>query len=1174
MGERVWTQPQKDAIYARGGSLLLSAAAGSGKTAVLVERIVQLLTDEKDPTEPGELLVVTFTKAAAAEMRGRINEAINELMEKEPENNFYRNIKMKLPDAQISTIDSFCIKLVRENFHAADISPDFKMLDDSQQRILRADAMTKTLDDLCHNDPDMYDMLNSVTSYVRDDSNLSAKVLKLYNFSLSHPFPNKWLRDTENMYNDTENIKNSLWGKTIIDNYKLTLEYCIGLLESGINILPKCPEVDSIYSYDFENVINHMNRLLNILDQGSWDEIYSAVNGFTMPALGRAPRGYGENVVKKCAKAKYDKVKALTESGKKTFCATTRENSEDLEKLRPVIHGLMGIVRDFSKNYDELKAEEGGYNFSDIMHKALDLLAEEKDGNIERTPLARTLSETYREILIDEYQDTNEAQDMLFNLISKNGENIFMVGDVKQSVYKFRLAMPEIFVKKSKEYADFDNKTYPAKIILGTNFRSRKGVLDNINYLFENIMSEDAGDMEYTDKEALHYGNVYNEDKSPGLELHFVESEEKNDSAIYVGELIKKMIADGVTVSDRGGERPATYGDFCILLRSVKSRGDVYEKTLSHMGIPVFGEKKAGLFDTTEIRVFMSLLKSIDNPGDDVSLLALMFSPIYGFTADEIAELKIPNKKRNLYACLTSSNTEKAHRLLTDLTTYRQMSAVMPLDNFIRTLLDLTGYDSIVGAMNNGEVRRNNLLFLCELASDYTDNGENSLGGFIRYINRIVNSGGEIPAAATGSADADVVRIYSIHKSKGLEFPFVIIGDCERKFNEQDIREDMIISPSAGVGMVILDNDNLKKYSTLCHAAAKIEIKKSTKSEELRILYVAMTRAKERLICVSEVKDAAATLQKNSADITGMSRPHPCAVLGSVNIMQLLIMGYATHPDMAPLIKDSDLEGLVVRDFKHSDSRLLALVGAAEEHEEEAENEDIVPSDANLVAEMRRRIEYEYPYKMPADARPKRIASDFENRDFVEAYFALEKPSFLLDGKLTPAQVGTANHLFFQCCDFNNDDVESECERLKNAGILTEAQANAIRIDKVKKFRSSDIFKRIMSSDEVYREKEFTVQLPLKEIAPEANENVGDEKVLILGIADIVFVEDGYAVVVDYKTDRSKTPEEFVAAYSGQLRMYKLAMEQILDIPVKETLIYSLELERTIFSAEPKKIRN
>ncbi|MCD7827508.1 MAG: helicase-exonuclease AddAB subunit AddA [Clostridiales bacterium] len=1165
MSDRVWTQAQSNAINARGETLLLSAAAGSGKTAVLVERIIKLLTDEKTPTEPSQLLVVTFTNAAAAEMRSRINNGIDSLIEGDPDNSFYRNIKMKMPEAQICTIDSFCIKLVRENFHAVGIVPEFRLLDESRGRILRADAMTKTLEDLSANDPQMYDMLNSMTAYGRDDGSLSEKILRLYNFSLAHPFPDKWLRDTENMYNEPKDVKTSVWGKTIIDNFLLTADYCKELLQGGLLLLPKCPEIEDCYEQTLIQAAEDMEKLEDIVKNHDWDSICRTVNSYSLPSLPRAPRGFGSDPVKMAVKAKYDKVKSLVTGVQKTFCADTEENAEDLRRLRPVIHGLIETVRAFGKNYDELKDEQESYGFTDIMHKALDILGEEKDGEIVRTPLAQSLSDTYREILIDEYQDTNEAQDMLFNLISKNSENIFMVGDVKQSIYKFRLAMPEIFMKKSREYTDFDGANYPSKIILGVNFRSRKGVLDGINFLFENLMSENAGDMEYTEKEALHYGNGYDGDADPCVELHFAESEKDNASPEYIGGLIKKMIGEGVTVYDKGQKRPAKYSDFCILLRSVKAKSDIYERTLTAMGIPVSCERQAGLFETTEIMVFMSLLKAVDNPTDDVSLLSIMLSPLYGFTPDEVADLKIPDKKLNLYSCLVNSDTEKAKKLLEDLAYYRQISAVMPFESFIRNLLYLTGYDAVVGAMKNGEDRKNNLLILCELAGEYMEFGGSGLGGFIRYINKTVESGCTVPSAASVSENANMVRIYSIHKSKGLEFPFVILGDCERMFNSSDSREDMIISPALGVGMVVIDNSSLKKYSTLCHAAAKINIKKSAMSEELRILYVAMTRARERLICVSNVSDTPKTLQKYSADLTCFKKPHPLAVINSSSIMQWLIIGYITHPAMDGLVKDTDLGGLVLHDYTRDYSPIKVVSeNLPQETDEEQQAAEILPPDKNLTAELKGRIEYEYLYKMPEDARPKRIASDFENHEFREEYFASEKPAFLLGGKLTPAQIGTANHLFLQCCDFDNDNIEDECRRLAEKGVLDEAQAREIRINKMKKFRSSDIFKRIRSADRVYREKEFTVELALGDIEPTANENVKDEKVLILGKADIVFVEDGRAVVVDYKTDRKKTDEEFISAYAGQLKMYRLAMEQILGIPVKETLIYSLQLEKTI----------
>lgn len=1164
MAERNWTKEQQNAIDARNGTLLLSAAAGSGKTAVLVERIIRLMTEGSNPIDPSELLVVTFTNAAAAEMKTRIADGIDALIRKEPTNNLYRSVKMKLPSAAVSTIDSFCIRLVRENFHKAGIAPDFAILDNSDEKILIAEAMSATLDTLCQESPDVYDLLNSMTAYNRDDSALSEKILRLYRFSLAHPFPEKWLREVEDMYRDDVPVADSVWGKIILEYAGNTFAFSRGLIEEALRDITPSAVMTEKYEASLQNVLQLLDRLDIMLQNKDWDALHDFFRNFTWSRLPTAPRGFAQDPYKLAAEARYKTVASLFEDCGKMFCADTRENREDLEKLTPVIRELLNAVREFGKNYEALKEEQNRYTFTDIMHRALCLLIQKDGEEIRKTPLASELEAQYREILIDEYQDTNEAQDMLFATLSRNGENLFMVGDVKQSIYRFRLAMPEIFVKKSREYADFDNETYPAKIILGKNFRSRKGILDSINFLFENLMSDYAGEMEYTEKEALHYGETYPADEEPATELRFLEASGTEAEAAYIAKLIDDMLKNGAEVTERDGKkRKAKKSDFCILLRSPSGKLEIYENALRQRGIAASGEKKSSVFDAPEVGVFLSLLKVINNPTDDVAFLSLMFSPLYGFTADELAELKLPDKKRKLIACLreAAGHDEKCAGLLADLDVYRKEAAVMPFDAYIRTLLDKTGYLAVVSAMKHGEVRRRNLILLCELAASYAENGGSGISGFLRYIARAAENGADIPAASETSENADVVRIYSIHKSKGLEFPFVILADCAKPFNKSDMTDDMIISPSAGVGMVIINNERKQKYPTIGHTAARLAVKRASISEELRVLYVAMTRAKEKLIAVSSVANLGNAVTKAATNTPGGRRIAPCAVLNATSYMQWFLMGYLSHPDLQPLAKEY---GLAIEHRYDAPGRIRLIFDKPSEEQSETAEETLSEADPGIIAAIRDRAEYEYPYVLPADARPKRAASDFEEQRFTPEYFAVSKPSFLCSGELTPAQIGTANHLFLQHLDFAASSVEEECERMTRERILTPQQAAVIRREKVGLFLRSPLCERIRQADEVLREKEFTVEIELGDIEPTAAENVRHEKILVLGKTDLVFIRDGQATVVDYKTDRTKTEDEFIEAYRGQLTMYRRAMVQLLEMPIAEALIYSFELGKEI----------
>lgn len=1160
MSKRQWTPQQQSAIDDRGGTLLLSAAAGSGKTAVLVERIVKLMTEGENPVKPSELLVVTFTNAAAAEMRARVTASIDGLISEKPDSGLLRRVKMALPDAQICTIDSFCIRLVRENFHDARINPDFTVLDNGGQKTLMADAMELTLDEISREEPEIYDMLNSVTSYGRDDSMLSEKIVRLYNYSLSHPFPDAWLESVEDMYRSDGDIKESEWGKIIIGNSRDVTDYCRNLLLGAAECAKGCAEIDEKYHDTVLNAVSLVDNISAELENGSWDEICRAFRNNAIGKLPLAPRGFGDNPYKLAAEARYKKAKEELLKCAATFCADIAENAEDIKILRPLITELISAVRRFGEHYGALKDERGSYTFGDIMHKALRLLARREGGIVTRSQLALSLQSRYREILIDEYQDTNEAQDMLFTLLSRDGKNMFAVGDVKQSIYRFRLAMPEIFVEKSLSYAPYDGVNYPAKIILGKNFRSRKGILDNINFLFKRLMSTRAGEMEYSDSEALYFGGGYPEDPSPCVELRFLENDSVEEEARYAADVISLMIENKEQVTLRDGStRDARAGDFCILLRSLKGKIEYYENALVKKGIRVTGEKKSSLFDTPEISVFMSLLKIIDNPTNDIAMLSVMTSPLYGFTPDELALMKGGNKKLGMYSCvkLFSEKSAKAAKLIGDMAEYRRMSCVMPLDIFMRTLLDITGCLSIFGAMRNGGARRLNLIMLCSLASDYISNGGTGLGGFLRYISRASENGADIPAFSDAASDRNAVKIYSIHKSKGLEFPFVIIADCSKQFNTSDSREDMLISSGAGVGTVIINNDKMQKYSTLGHTAAKLAIKRESSSEELRILYVAMTRAKEKLIMISSVKSIDSEIDKASIDIVGLEKPSPCAVLNAQSYTRWLLLGFMTHPDMQKLLPDAQYD-------YSAESPIAVFLDKPKEEDGSAETEQKSEPDEKIISVLKEKTEYIYPYSYPKSARPKRTASDFEDRSSNSEYFASSKPSFLYGGGLTAAQIGTANHIFLQNLDFFASSAEKELDRMKKEEILTSEQARVIRVKKADAFLSSDLCRRIREADRVMREKEFTVQISLGEAEPDADENVRDEKVLILGKADLVIVKDGRGEVIDYKTDRSKSEEEFIKAYGGQIEMYKKAMSELLEIPVDKAVIYSLDLEKEI----------
>jgi len=1159
MAERKWTREQKLAIDARSGSLLVSAAAGSGKTAVLVERIIGLLTDESAPLEPSELLVVTFTNAAAAEMRDRISAAVNSLVYKHPETPRYGEIKMKLPEAQICTMDSFCIRLVRENYHILGIEPDFTVLDDGDLKNMYARAMDRVMAE--ESEKEIYHTLISVTGTAGDDRLLSAKIHELYIDSLSYPFPQEYLDSVAAAFTGGEG--ENRW-KSVIRTYASDgLNTCADIIDGAAASIAG----DDLFAPAFSDGLALMSDFFKSAGKtvaaAEWDDCVSFIRSSSVPSYGKSPRGHAND--SPALRVKAD-VKTVTDIYKKIqafFCATDSENRHDCEILAPVVRELCFCAGKYAEYLDELKEMSNSYGFSDFIHKALGMLIKRgENGEIQPTDMAKSISKQFGEILIDEYQDTNDAQDMLFEAISRDGKNLFTVGDVKQSIYSFRQARPEIFMKKSDEYPDYDGESCPSKIILGKNFRSRKGVLGAVNYLFEYVMTRRFSGIDYNENEKLYFGELYPEDKEIPFEMHLICAPDVNAErdAAYIGSVINSMMNSGFTVRDKNTDRPARYKDFCILLRSTKNKAEVYAKTLENMGIPAYAEKRSSLFDTTEISMFMSVVRTADNPSDDVAVLAAMYSPLYGFTPDELAVIRARHRGERLFNAVrleAQSGDSHCIKFIGDITVWRNMSAVLGVGEYIRNLLELTGFARIVSAMPGGDARRTNLYMLAQLAEKYEDSGGSGTGGFISYIDRSIKNGAQIPAGGGVSPEADVVRVMSIHKSKGLEFPVVILADCSSKFNETDFNSGMIINNESGLGMKIYEPENLKKYDTLSYAAARITGRRSMKAEELRVLYVAMTRAKEKLIAVARVKSERDAVNAGARYGLRSGRLGYFEAMSANSYFDWLMSAYLRHTDCAKIRSSGDYGDIPLAG---SDFSMKVCVYTPGDEADEAVKTESAEPDGDIIAELKRRCDYVYPYSALSKIPVKRTASEIENERFSPEFFAKSKPAFLSGNELTPAQRGSANHLFLQLCDFENarNDYDGEKRRLVSNGLLSEKQADVLLDGRLKAFFAGELCSRMINAQNLYREKQFSVFLPAYMFTDGLPDYAKDKQIFVQGMTDVIFVEDSKAYVVDYKTDRTNDPEELKSRYSSQLKIYTLAAAQTLRLPIGGAYIFSV----------------
>ena len=1174
MAERKWTKDQKNAIEARDGTLLVSAAAGSGKTAVLVERVIQRLLDPVNGCDADRLLVVTFTKAAAAEMRERISAAISARLAARPDDARLLRQQMLLPCAAICTIDSFCNDLVRENFHRLDLAPDYKILDAGELTLLRGEAVDIALEEFYQkNDPAFTELLELVRKG-RDDAELTETVCRLYDYTQAYPFPEEWIEHARALCRADLPERENPWMAEIRAYLAQALAFAQHTVQSALSLLKAEPALCEKYTPAFESDLNALSHIQDALENDGWDALCEAMEAIKFVRLPNAPKEYADSPIKAAAKESRDRVKDTVKKMQEALCANAAENAEDMAYLAPLLNQLFDLTLRFSEEFTRLKREKQAADFSDIEHMALSLLVERKGETLRRSPLAQELSARYAEILVDEYQDTNEAQDLLFRMLSRGEQNLFLVGDVKQSIYRFRQAMPEIFLNRRDGLPPYEHGNYPARITLGRNFRSRKGVTGMVNFLFRQLMSKQLGEMEYTQEEALVPAASYPENSEPDCELHLLDAGDKGDDsaavyeARYIAAQINQMLREGLTVQDGGKTRPARRKDFCILLRGVKGKADVYVQELARCGVPAWAELSGGFFDTTEIRTMLSLLRILDNPLQDVPLLSVLFSPIYGFTPDEAAALRETKRHTQLYRCLTQAakqGDQKCAAFLAQLSFLRRLSATLPAEALLRRIYEETGYPALVQAMEGAQQRAANLQLLLSYAAKYEAAGHQGLTGFIRFIDRLEEQQAQLSAASAVSESADVVRVMSIHKSKGLEFPVCILANCAGAFNQSGRNQRLLLHAKLGAGLMRRDEGTLRLFSTLPHTAVRLASERSELSEELRVLYVALTRAREKLLLVMTIKNPAQKLASLASSLSGQAAVAPFAVRSAKSYADWLLTAALRHPDataLRALLPEREIP-LLEADFP---LRPVICPPRPAPEEAAAPPTQAVPRDPALEEEIRRRVEYVYPYAALSRSVAKRAASSLGERELSLAMIGVSRPSFLEKEGLSPAERGTALHKFMQFSDYSKarENPGAEVERLVQQGFLSEAEGKAVDQKRVAAFFQSALAGRMLQSETLLREYKFTFFLPAGECDEGLPAEVANEQVLVQGIADCVFVENGRLVIVDYKTDRVSDEAALAGRYRAQLSVYRRALAECIGLPVGQTLLYSFHLGKEI----------
>lgn len=1174
---RSWTTEQNQAINASGGCVLVAAAAGSGKTSVLTERVIKKITDPKNPVDIDKFLIVTFTKAAAGEMKNRISARLSELIAENPQDVNSVRQKMLLQSANIGTIHSFCSSLVKENFFKLGVSPKFRIAKDSELKTLENEAMEITLEKFFSSmTPDKKLAADLFTSE-KDDRSLGNIIKIIYELTKSLPFPRLWMAKTLEMYKPT-NGQNSVWQEFIINHAKEVCEDLLQVLERMTTAMHSDEALVKKYAALIVVDRETVNLIFKALGARDFSQISDAFESMSFKNFisikENAP--YGMIIIKNCHA--YIK-ETLQKNLKPLFEFGAADTQTATEYMYKVFSAVFDAVQSFDEEIQSLKLLKNVLEFSDLERKTIELLtSEDENGEISKSEFAEELSGKFEEIMVDEYQDVNELQDTIFKMISRNEENIFMVGDVKQSIYKFRESRPEIFLDKKALFPTYNPKmpSFPTKILLGKNFRSDTKIIDGINFIFGKLMSERAGEIEYNSEEELTAGATYSPQKQSNISIKIIKAEKENKyktEAAEIAKMILEIISSGYQVESGGNMRPASFSDFCILLRSHKSCAHIYCETLQACGIPTHAETNDKFLETEEISTIISLLETINNPALDIPLTATLLTPFFGFTMDKIAEIRGADTKAPLYFALkkfyaANPNDEEIQKLLTELEYYRNLAASHPCDEVIEAIYERTAYPSICLSAPNGYRKRANLIKLSEYARDFEKDNHSGVSGFLNFIKSIKNRGEDLKPAEISEGSEGAVKIMSVHKSKGLEFPICILANCGAKFGLD--KDSILINHTLGIGTKTKNSAATLSYDNIIRKAISIKNKKENISEEMRILYVALTRAKQKLILTSTLENPEKYIENALSVAPYFKAVLPSMVYKSNSFLEWILMAASQSGLYEDICTKSGIasESIYKPEISelHWDFEIITP---------ENEGDRLTPSETNytqktnfmpdekLLDLFQKRLDFKYPHADLMNLPMKISASQMVHGETSEDYVASSKPEFMSSKKLTPMHRGTAMHQFVCYADFSSvtaENAQNECQKLFRDGFLTEEEYESLDVSAIKKFTDSEIFERISKSPKILKEHRFSVNVPACKINPEIKSQ--DTFVVVQGALDCAFKEGGEYVIIDYKTDKAHDIHELYEKYEKQLQIYKYALEQTENIKVKEIGIYSFHLNK------------
>lgn len=1223
-----WTAKQREAIEADGMNLLVAAAAGSGKTSVLVERIIRKLLDEKNNIDIDELVVVTFTRAAAGEMRERIAAALNERLRENPTSRRLERQLVLLNAASISTFDSFCQSVVKKNFHQLDIDPKFRIASEPELALIRHDVLEDLFED--NYSEGTADFLAFVDAYAneRGDSRIYEMILGLYNFSGSQPQPVLWLNNLVKAFDLPADgtFTGEKWLAIIIGKCRL-------LVNEGRDIYRELLQMAEASGFDFrlENYrqelgcIDSFERALEEFKptEAGWEQLRTAVYAIKFERLKSAPKGQTiDEAVKEYLDRLRNKFKAAVKGILEDyFTAAHDEVMADIGKVRPYIAELCRLTLEFGRRFSQVKRQRTIVDFNDMAHYCLAVLCDSYNENMppeEMRPsaAAQLLRDKYQEIMCDEYQDTNGVQETILRLVSRDN-NFFVVGDVKQSIYRFRSADSDLFLEKYTTYTD--GGAVDRRVLLAQNFRSRRNVLEGVNFIFRQLMSPEVVELAYSENEQLNVGREFADCETINLdgpiEVKLIDSASSADDsedaelsgleaeAAVIGQRINELMSTGTKVMEKDGSyRDLEYRDIVILLRATEGKTEIFNHALKKLNIPVYAPGSNGYFQQLEIKIMLSLLRLIDNPLQDIPLAAVLCSNIGALSSTELARLRLAGGTGSLWsaiqAFLVSSESDdimlhgRLVKFMSQLAKWRGFAAYHSVPELIWQIFRDTGYYEYTGGLPGGLARQANLRLLYDRAVEYERTNYRGLFRFLRFIERMQRTKTDLAAARTLGENENVVRIMSIHKSKGLEFPVVIVADIGKKFNYQDTYKNILINKKYGLGAKVIDADLEYQYPLISHTAIAYQMRLETKAEELRILYVALTRAREKLILVGRSRNLSrlADSWSDCLHYTSMLLPDYVIAAGNSYLEWLgaalirhrngqVLRDYCSDSREFPNCFAADESSWQIDIVSAGAANNISAAGVCDELTQLVRSQAMFSGVSDKTAAVVQSI-LEYPYD---DFKLQNVPAKLSVTEMKRRFAVLEqagdavavvrqqplrrRPRFVQQKTgPTGSEYGTLVHSVLQYIDYRGslDEVSlnQQLDMMVQLEKILPKQRSWLNTAMLRNFFSSELGQRMRRSAQVWREMPFSMLLRAQDFYPEVGDS--EETIFVQGVIDVLFEEDDGLVLLDYKTDGGSDSSELAEKYRMQINIYASAVSQIMNRPVKEKYLYFFRLGQAV----------